>query len=221
MKDLLIYIENLEIIDEITPIFCISLLGSCIHEYIFKSNKKFFLNLTIWINTLMASIICFAIDPFIMNISPRLVLLPPLLIGLSGMDLIKHLSTLEGLLTIIEYILSFFGINRKEKSSISDSDNETTSYEDLNTLLSTFFYLVTSLLSTYYTNNDKKEFLKTYHAIKKDYDLLNNELLKHKTIPITSTLLFGSITKKVIELDNIYNSICSSKSLRHLNKEIS
>lgn len=206
-------IESIEILEELAPIIIISLLGSCIHEYIFKSNKYFFFNYNIWISTLVTSIICFAIDPWVLEISPRLVFLPPLLIGLSGMDLVQHLSTLKGNMNILEYILSFIGINRNDSKDFSDSKDFKQSqnyYEELDNLLSVFFYLISTTLSHYYTNPDNKEFLKKYHYLKKDFDLLHNEMIKYKTIPVTSTLLFSTIIKKVIELDNIYSNIIRS-----------
>jgi len=215
MDKLFNYIENTEVLDEIIPIIVISLLGSCIHEYIFKSNKYFFFNYNIWISTIVTSIICFVIDPFIMEFNPRLVFLPPLLIGLSGMDLVQHLSTVKGNMTILEYILSFVGINRQDQKDFPDTKDDKhsqNSYEELDNLLSIFFYLLSTVLSHYYTNQDNKTFLKKYHFLKKDFDLLNNEMIKYKTIPVASTLLFSSIIKKVIELDNIYANIVRSSN---------
>ena len=213
MTEILNNLQDVEILDEIAPIIFISLLGSCIHEYIFKSNKHFLLNINIWVSTFVTSIICFAIDPWIIDFNSRLIFLPPLLIGLSGMDLVQHLSTLKGNITILEYLLSFIGINRKNTKDFPDNHTEDTpknNYEELDNLLSIFFYLISSLLSTYYSNPDTKSFLKKYHMVKKDFNLLNNELIKYNTIPITSTLLFSYIIKKVIELDTIYTSIIRS-----------
>lgn len=215
MDKLFNYLENIEVLDEIIPIIVISLIGSCIHEYIFKSNRYFFFNYNIWISTIITSILCFAIDPFIMAFNTRLVFLPPLLIGLSGMDLVQHLSTVKGNMTILEYILSFVGINRKDREDFPDTKDDKhsqNSYEELDNLLSIFFYLVSTVLSHYYTNQDNTTFLKKYHFLKKDFDLLNNEMIKYKTIPVTSTLLFSSIIKKVIELDNIYANIVRSSN---------
>ena len=215
MGQLFNYLENSEVLEEIIPIIVISLIGSCIHEYIFKSNRSFFLNYNIWISTIVTSIICFVLDPFIMEFNTRLVFLPPLVIGLSGMDLVQHLSTVKGNMTVLEYILSFAGVNRKNQKDFPDTkdDNHSqNSYEELDNLLSIFFYLVSTVLSHYYTNQDNKVFLKKYYFLKKDFDLLNNEMIKYKTIPVTSTLLFSSIIKKVLELDSIYSNIIRSSN---------
>lgn len=216
METFLHILDSYEVLDELTPIICITLICSCIHEYIFRTNEHytFLTNKKIWISTFVTSIICFVLDPWIVDFNPRLALLPPLILGLSGMDLVNRLSTVKGNMTIIEYILSFVGIDRKDTST--DTNTQTTpqvNYDDLDNLLSIFLYLVSTLLAKYYTNKDPQLFLKKYYFIKKDFDLLNNEIIKYQAIPVTSTLVFSTIIKKVIELDSIYNNItCSPNS---------
>ena len=99
---------------EILLVMIVSLIGASIHEYIFRSNTSaetgFLRNPKVWISGLVSSIICYAIDPWILEINPRLVLLPPLLLGLAGMDLVLRLSTLRGVSVFFEWILGFFQV---------------------------------------------------------------------------------------------------------------
>lgn len=195
------------LIDELGPVICLSLLGSCIHEYIFNhNNKTFFLNINLWMSTLIASIISFILDPFILEISPRLILLPPLILGLSGMDLIKHLSTVQGSLEVFKELFGFIGIKKPSTDNSYDQEQKM-DFDDINNLISVFFYLISSMLSTYYTNQNNKDFLKQYFLIKKDYELLNAKISKYPSLPLSSILVITSIIKKIIELDSIYNNI--------------
>lgn len=118
-------ISSLDIsIIEITIIFFISLIGSITHEYISiikninKLNKLEIL-ISIISSTIIITIVCISINPLIIKISPRLILLPPLILSLTGSELIVYLTGFKSSAKLIEYILSFFGINRS-KDNIQD-----------------------------------------------------------------------------------------------------
>ena len=118
-------ISSLDIsIIEITIIFFISLIGSITHEYISiikninKLNKLEIL-ISIISSTIIITIFCISINPLIVKISPRLILLPPLILSLTGSELIIYLTGFKSSAKLIEYILSFFGINRS-KDNIQD-----------------------------------------------------------------------------------------------------
>lgn len=219
MTDILDYLNELEIFDELAPIICISFIGSCIHEYIFKTEQhhRFFFNLNIWISTLVSSIISFTIDPWILDFNSRLIFLPPLIIGLSGMDLINKLTTLKGSAKILEFLVGFIGLKRKDsKDDLLDDDKKEEKkklfeeYKTLENLLSNFFNLSTKLISDYYTTKDMKYFISTYLFIKQDFDIIRTELLHYNTLPINLVLILTSIYQKIIELDTLYNKISRS-----------
>ena len=118
-------ISSLDIsIVEITIIFFISLIGSITHESISiikninKLNKLEIL-ISIISSTIIITIVCISINPLIVKISPRLILLPPLILSLTGSELIVYLTGFKSSAKLIEYILSFFGINRS-KDNIQD-----------------------------------------------------------------------------------------------------
>lgn len=101
---------------EILLVLGVSFIGATIHEYVFRSenHRPFFKNPNIWVSTVVSSIICYTINPLISNFNPRLMLLPPLLLGMAGMDLVKRLATPEGSSSLIEYVLGFFGVINKK-----------------------------------------------------------------------------------------------------------
>ena len=101
---------------EILLVLGVSFVGASVHEYVFRSegNRSIFKNPNVWISTIVSSIICYALNPWISNFNPRLMLLPPLLLGMAGMDLVRRLATPEGSSSLIEYILGFFGITNKK-----------------------------------------------------------------------------------------------------------
>lgn len=118
-------ISSLDIsIIEITIIFFISLIGSITHESISiikNINKLNRLEILISIisSTIIITIVCISINPLIVKISPRLILLPPLILSLTGSELIIYLTGFKSSAKLIEYILSFFNINRS-KDNIQD-----------------------------------------------------------------------------------------------------
>jgi hypothetical protein len=105
---------------ELILIITIALLASLIHEYMITI-KRFHIKNPIEIlhNVLMTviidTIVCIAIDPLVHMISPRLMLIPPLILGLLGPQLIYYFSGVNSTSKLIEYILSFFGIKRSSK----------------------------------------------------------------------------------------------------------
>lgn len=105
-----------EVTLEILLVLGVSFVGASVHEYVFRSegNRVILRNPNVWVSTIVSSIICYAVDPWVATINPRLMLLPPLLLGMAGMDLVRRLSTVEGSSSIIEYILGFFGITNKK-----------------------------------------------------------------------------------------------------------
>ncbi len=105
-----------EVVIEILLVLGVSFVGASIHEYVFQSetSRSFFKNPNLWISTIVSSIICYTINPLINGLNPRLILLPPLLLGMTGMDLVKRLTTPEGSSSLIEYIIGFFGVTNKK-----------------------------------------------------------------------------------------------------------
>ena len=124
--------ETLDIsvsIKELILIVIISFIGSLLHEYIINVKKNNVrrististnISLTVFIDTL----ICLSIDQIIINISPRLILLPPLIIGLVGEELAESLTTLSSSTRLIAFIFSLFGVGKGEGVKPDDTKEE-------------------------------------------------------------------------------------------------
>lgn len=114
---------------EIIMIFVVSLIGANIREYLFaKKGHRFFLSPQMWISTIISTFVCYCIDPWVISVSPRLVLLPPLILGLAGIDIAIKLSSLKGITSLIEWVIGFFGIqnagNENGDKGIKDEEEK-------------------------------------------------------------------------------------------------
>lgn len=150
---------------EILLISIIAFIGSFIHEYISFIEKRKKITITIWINVFITVIvdiiISISINPFIIAINPRLILLPPLLIGLVGNELVMRLTTLHGSTSIIEYILGFFKISSTKSNSTLKSE--------------------LSILDRYKEIKTEVDIMLLEYGLEKDYDKLvqmRNYILK-------------------------------------------
>lgn len=224
---------------EILLVFGVSFIGASIHEYVFGSedNRVFFKNPNIWISTLVSSIVSYTIDPWVNDFNPRLMLLPPLLFGMAGMDLVRRLATPEGSSSIIEYILGFFGITNKKTNGAygipqvasstpekdeepAEEDSQTATLQNPVLPTSTFEHLMSldqmvqstldnicNLVVDYYVHKDKEAFLRGYFTVKTNMGIMWSNMRTHQFIPITTALKLSEILKKEIELDQVYEGI--------------
>ena len=107
-------------------VWIIAFIGAVAHEVIFNhSNDISLKNKNLSIVATVDFLICYAIDPYIIQFHPRLILLPPLIFGLLGNELILRLSTIKGSTSFIEYLLGFLGItNKNEKREFGLKDEQ-------------------------------------------------------------------------------------------------
>lgn len=221
---------------EILLVLGVSFIGASVHEYVFRSgdNRAFFKNPNIWVSTTVSSIICYTINPWMSDFNPRFMLLPPLLLGMAGMDLVKRLATPEGSSSLIEYFLGFFGITNKKTEGpygippTPKAEEEPQVEEDhLSALLGnpvlptpTFEHLMSldqmvqsvldgicNLVVDYYVHKDKEAFLRGYFTVKTNMTIMHTNMRSHQFIPMTTALKLSEILKKEIELDQVYESI--------------
>lgn len=119
---------------EVQLIILTSIIGVCFHQYITK--KKF--NLSAWVNMIIVvmadTIICISLDPLISQVQPRLIILPPFLLGLLGNELLRKLSNIKGSTGFIDLILTTLGIKKSNSNgnnsfslNINSGNNATTS----------------------------------------------------------------------------------------------
>lgn len=128
MNNELVQVSDFVSVLEIILLLIVSYIGTIIHEYIFIPGKtKFVKNIRVWLTVIMNFIICYSINPYIVDFNPRLILLPPLILGLLGNELALRLGTIKGSTSFIEYILGFFGIknklNKEERESLGINEH--------------------------------------------------------------------------------------------------
>lgn len=128
MGNELVQLSDFISIVESVVLFIVLYIGSIVHEYFFIPGKtEFIKNPRIWLTVVMNFIICYSINPYIIEFNPRLILLPPLVLGLLGNELAVRMGTLSGSTSFIEYILGFFGIKNKltkeEKESLGINEH--------------------------------------------------------------------------------------------------
>lgn len=115
--------------DEFIFLMVFSMLGVFIHESTTRKVRLFPFLFTFdnYMVAFVVSIICFGIDPYISQISDRIIIVIPIILGMIGKEVLSRLLTLQGSTSLLEYVLGFFGIiNEAEKDNlgIDPSSNE-------------------------------------------------------------------------------------------------
>lgn len=219
---------------ELTITFIIAFIGSFTHEYLTNdgTDRSIIKNPNVWLSTIISTILCYIIDPWVMEFSPRLMFLPPLILGLVGMDLVKRLTTLKGSTGLLEYILTFFGIRRVKdgnESGIPDSDSKDGEKVDLvkhkrmteeetkfivllENMTQICYNAINGVLVEYYTRHDNTAFLYSYSRIKSEQEIIRTSISLFNAIPMSTSLKLSELLKKSMELDAIYNDIVASST---------
>ena len=203
---------------EILLISIIAFIGAFIHEYIsfIHRGKRITFNMwcNIFITVIIDTIISVSINPFIMEINPRLILLPPLLIGLLGTELAKKLTTISGSASVLEYILGFFKIKRADTTATPTDDNATIkeilNKETIDDEIINIQIQMEVLEQEYKANNDPTKFIEVYKFIKLQSSLLKDKL-KDKKLSLSTTLKLSEMLKAEVNLDTIYEDILMHK----------
>ena len=199
---------------EILLMSIIAFIGAFIHEYISFIRRGKRITIMVWLNifvtVIIDLIISISINPFVAKIHPRLVLLPPLLIGLLGTELAIRLSTIGGSTSLIEYILGFLKIKRADTTQ-TPKDNVPTVDDSLDDEIVKISAKMELLLTEYYREKNEELFLSVYKSLKEDSINMKNEIKKRleseELIPLPIALKLSEMLKIEIVLDKIYDEI--------------
>lgn len=236
---------NTELILEITLLellLCgtISLFGSSIHVLCFKykNNTKHSIRRLIseiLTNAIVDTFISIATAPFVMAISPRLILIPPLILGLLGSDFVKLLTSINGIFSIFEKLFKLYNHNpfRPNKEEESKSTNDSSSTERIganinidinknnhnndlicNLIISTSDALVNEMdigISNYYSNKDAIMFYTLYLEIDKGYNNVRDTIEKLECVPIEVYSKIIILVKKKSEFEQFYKDNVKGK----------
>lgn len=199
---------------EILLMSIIAFIGAFIHEYISFIRRGKRITIMVWLNifvtVIIDLIISISINPFVAKIHPRLVLLPPLLIGLLGTELAIRLSTIGGSTSLIEYILGFLKIKRADTTQ-TPKDNVPTVDDSLDDEIVKISAKMELLLTEYYREKNEELFISVYKSLKEDSINMKNEIKKRleseELIPLPIALKLSEMFKIEIVLDKIYDEI--------------
>ena len=213
---------------EILFISVISLMGSLIHRYVirsddYKNDSKLDIVIDSFIVVTVDTIICISIDQFIVSISPRLILLPPLLLGLIGKELIEYMSEIGSSFKLIEYILSFIGIRRKNAKAVDIDDikvkkrkqnyiNMIELERNYNQKILVLINKIDILISDYFDHKiDTTRFVLRYKKIILDICDIKEELKRKVDIPVNTAVKLSRLLKNQEYIDRIYNELLDKR----------
>jgi len=236
---------NNELILEITLLellLCgtISLFGSSIHVLCFKykNNTKHSIReliSEILTNAIVDTFISIATAPFVMAISPRLILIPPLILGLLGSDFIKLLTSVNGIFSLFEKLFHLYNSSHpnKEEESKSTNDNDSSSIEGIgakinidinknnhnndlirNLIINTSDALVNEMdigINNYYSNKDAIAFYTLYLEIDKGYNNVRDTIEKLEYVPVEVYIKIMDLVKKKSEFEQFYKDNVKGK----------
>jgi hypothetical protein len=202
------------------------------HEYMisikrFHIDDKIEIINNILMTVLIDTIICIAIDPFVAMVSQRLILIPPLILGLIGPQLLYYFSGISSTAKLIRYILSTLGIKKfdkevdidelehqveekkkKEQEEAERLEKERKDQIDSDLLLKRIDKLVLA-----YVNEkiDKSQFIIEYKSI----DIATSsfkESVSGEDVPIHTAMKLAEIIRNKEFLDKTFNQIISQTS---------
>lgn len=234
---------NNELILEITLLellLCgtISLFGSSIHVLCFKykNNTKHSIReliSEILTNAIVDTFISIATAPFVMAISPRLILIPPLILGLLGSDFIKLLTSVNGIFSLFEKLFRLYNSSHSNKEEESKSTNDSSSIEGIdanikidinknnhnndlicNLIISTSDALVNEMdigINNYYSNKDAIAFYTLYLEIDKGYNNVRDTIVKLEYVPVEVYSEIMDLVKKKSEFEQFYKDNVKGK----------
>lgn len=210
----------------------ISFIGALLHEYIvsIKKNhiKKFItLSTNIFISVLIDVITCISINQLILSISPRLVLLPPLIIGLVGKEFVETLTTLKASSRLIAFLFSLFGVGNNEgiksedeKETEEESEEEhVPTEEDKQEKIKRFEAYterilndMNSLIANKVNNSiDDTKFIIKYKQIKVNTRIIKQQIKNDNIVSVKEALKISEIVKNEEYLDGLYRNIMDKR----------
>lgn len=216
---------------EIILMTVISFIGSLMHEYIVSVKRdhirKFtVLFINIFITVFIDVIICISINQLILDISPRLVLLPPLIIGLVGKEFVETLTTLKASSRLIAFLFSLFGIGNnegiksedEEETKESEKEHAPTEAEKQEKIKRFEKYTelvlnaMNSLIAGRVNNSiDDTKFIIKYRRSKINVKIIKQQVETDNIVSVEEALRIAEIIKNEEYLDGIYRDIMDKR----------
>ena len=216
----------------------VSLFGSSVRVLCFKRNNKTKHSIKqtvseILTNAIIDTFISIAASPFVMDISPRLIIIPPLILGLLGSDFIKLLTSVNGIFSLFEKLFYLYNSSHPNKEEESKSTNDSSSIEGIgakinidinknnhnndlirNLIINTSDALVNEMdigINNYYSNKDAIAFYTLYLEIDKGYNNVRDTIVKLEYVPVEVYTEIMDLVKKKSEFEQFYKDNVKGK----------
>lgn len=218
----------------------VSLFGSSVRVLCFKRNNKSKLNIKqtvseILTNAIIDTFISIAASPFVMGISPRLIIIPPLILGLLGSDFIKLLTSINGIFSLFEKIFHLYNSSHSQKEEDQSNNSSPIQGGETNInigiggknnhhnrndalicklIISTSDALISEMdieIRNYYVDNDSLTFYTIYLEIDKGYNNVKDTIEKLECVPVDVYIKIMSLVKKKSEFEQFYKNNVKGK----------
>jgi hypothetical protein len=217
---------------ELILIVLISTIAALMHEYMitikrFHVDNKLDIVRNVIMTVLVDTIICIAIDPLVAMISHRLILIPPLILGLIGPQLLYYFSGISSTAKLIKYILSTLGIKKydeevdidyleqqveekkkKEEKEAERLEKERKDQLDADLLLKRIDSLILAYVNEKIT---KSQFVIEYRSIDTSVSCFKQNVTG-KDVPMHTAMKLAEIIRNKEFLDKTFNQIISQVS---------
>ena len=226
-------LETLGVTDvELELIIFVAFVASLMHEYMFtikrfQSVSRLEVLNNILITVLLTTIICIAIDPLVVSISHRLILIPPLIIGLIGPQLVYYFSGIGSTFKLIKYILSSLGIKKfdeeididqlekqvEEKKKKEEEEAEKINKEKKDQLDADLLLKRIDGLILAYVNEkvSKSQFVIEYKTLDTEITIFKQSI-SGEDVPIHTAIKLAEIIRNKEFLDKTFEQILSQVS---------
>lgn len=225
---------------EVLICWIVSLFGSSVRVLCFKRNNKSKHSIKqtvseILTNAIIDTFISIAASPFVMDISPRLIIIPPLILGLLGSDFIKLLTSINGIFSLFEKIFHLYNSSHSQKEEDQSNNSSPIQGEGTNInigiggknnhhdrndalicklIISTSDALISEMdieIRNYYVDNDSLTFYTIYLEIDKGYNNVKDTIEKLECVPVDVYIKIMSLVKKKSEFEQFYKNNVKGK----------
>lgn len=204
---------------EVMLISMISFIGAFGHEFMLFLNQNKRITLAVWgeigVTTLTVSVISLSINPFLVNIHPRLILLPPLLMGLLGEELLNKLIHIDKSSKLIVTILKILKIKIPDDVELPEAENSNSKnpqrhIELLKEMVDTRLLIEETILQYNQTHN-VVHFLEMYKKISPNMAIIKLKLKDDPDVEDVVISEYKELTDSFRDMNHLWSIIVSNK----------
>ena len=213
---------------EIMLISTISFIGAFGHEFMLFLNQNKRITMSVWgeifITMVTVTIISLSIDPFVSTIHPRLILLPPLLLGLLGEELLNKLIHIDKSSKLFITVLKFLHVKLPENVDLPEAEVSNAKSPDRHVdLLKQIIDLKVSIedsILQYHESKNTSMILTSYKQINTDVSLIKLKLREDPDVEDVVITEYKDMVDSFNTLTNMRSIIIANKKDNIQSKEV-